>query len=272
MPSYLITGVSRGLGWEFLNQLSTDANNTVIGIVRNKPVTDKKIAEAFAERSNITILEADLTSYDDLKRASSDVATVTGGSLDYLIANGAYITPFDAYDGLGTLIDKPQQLSTEYHKMMDTNVLGNIYLFGVFIPLILKGKGRKVMTVTSGFGDIDWTNELDLDMNALYSISKAAVNMVTAKFNAQYKKDNVLFVSICPGFADVDHPQEPPNEAQQAKLQEMFATITKYSPSFKGPDSPALTVNTLLSVMDDCSIEKDDGGKVWSHFKNKRWL
>lgn len=93
--------------------------------------------------------------------------------------------------------------------MMDTNVLGNMYLFGIFTPMILKGQGRKVMTITSGFGDIDWTNELDLDMNALYSISKAAANMVTAKFNAQYKKDNVLFVSICPGFSDVDHNQEP---------------------------------------------------------------
>jgi NAD(P)-dependent dehydrogenase (short-subunit alcohol dehydrogenase family) len=93
--------------------------------------------------------------------------------------------------------------------MMDTNVLGNIHLYGLFMPLILKGESRKVVVVTSGLGDIDWTNELELELSSLYSISKAAMNMVTAKFNAQYKKDGVLFVSICPGLVDVDHQQEP---------------------------------------------------------------
>lgn len=52
----------------------------------------------------------------------------------------------------------------------------------------------------------------------------------------------------------------------------MFATFTKYSPNFKGPDTPELTIKTLLGLMNDCSIEKGDGGKVWSHFKNKQWL
>jgi hypothetical protein len=35
--------------------------------VRNKAATDKRVAEELSERSNITILEADLTNYDSLK-------------------------------------------------------------------------------------------------------------------------------------------------------------------------------------------------------------
>lgn len=38
-----------------------------MGIVRDKPRTDKKVAEELADRSNITILEADTTNYDQLK-------------------------------------------------------------------------------------------------------------------------------------------------------------------------------------------------------------
>ena len=50
------------------------------------------------------------------------------------------------------------------------------------------------------------------------SISKRAMNLVMAKFNAQYKKDGVLFLGICPGVVDVgninpadrtDHPPFP---------------------------------------------------------------
>jgi hypothetical protein len=47
-----------------MNQISNDASNTVIGIVRNKSETEKKVAEELSGRSNITILEADLSNRD----------------------------------------------------------------------------------------------------------------------------------------------------------------------------------------------------------------
>lgn len=53
--------------WEFLNQISSNPDNIVVGIVRNKSSTDKRVAEELSGRSNITILEADLTSYDAVK-------------------------------------------------------------------------------------------------------------------------------------------------------------------------------------------------------------
>jgi hypothetical protein len=47
--------------------LSSDPNNTVIGLVRNKPATEKRVATELSGRSNITILEGDVTKYDTLK-------------------------------------------------------------------------------------------------------------------------------------------------------------------------------------------------------------
>jgi NAD(P)-dependent dehydrogenase (short-subunit alcohol dehydrogenase family) len=88
---------------------------------------------------------------------------------------------------------------------MDTNVLANIHLYNLFMPQIMKGKVKKVVVITSGVADMDWTNEYELEVPSLYAMSKAAMNMVTAKFNAQYKKDGVLFLSICPGMVDVGH-------------------------------------------------------------------
>lgn len=88
---------------------------------------------------------------------------------------------------------------------MDTNVLSTIHLYNLFMPQILKGKVKKVISITSGMGDMDWVRDYDLETSALYGASKAALNMIVAKFSAQYKKDGVLFLSICPGMVEVGH-------------------------------------------------------------------
>lgn len=86
--------------------------------------------------------------------------------------------------------------------MLNINVIGQVHLFSVFMPLILKGKAKKVVSVTSGLADLDFTNEFEVFTGALYSISKAAANMAVAKFSAQYKDDGVLFISVAPGLVD----------------------------------------------------------------------
>jgi NAD(P)-dependent dehydrogenase (short-subunit alcohol dehydrogenase family) len=88
---------------------------------------------------------------------------------------------------------------------MDTNVLSTIHLYNLFLPQILKGKAKKVVSISSGMGDMDWVREYDIETSALYGASKAALNMIDAKFSAQYKKDGVLFLSICPGMVEVGH-------------------------------------------------------------------
>lgn len=87
MPSYVITGASKGLGvgsandqttagipiansskqWAFLEKISGNSSNNVIGIVRDKAATDKRVKEELGGRSNITILQADITDYAALK-------------------------------------------------------------------------------------------------------------------------------------------------------------------------------------------------------------
>jgi hypothetical protein len=46
----------------------------------------------------------------------------------------------------------------------------------------------------------------------------------------------------------------------------------KYSPTFKGPDTPPESIKAVLSVVEKSSIEKGDGGAYLSHFGNKRWI
>ncbi|KAF2805520.1 NAD(P)-binding protein [Mytilinidion resinicola] len=273
MATYVITGVSKGIGYEFLRQLSKDPSSTVIGIVRDKPTTVKKVSEDsdLKGRSNIHILEADVTNYDALKKAAADTAEITGGSIDYLIANAGYVSQFDGYDAIGVLGNKPKELEETLKELFNVNVVGNVHLYNLFMPLILKGKTKKVIAISSGMADLDFTNNFDLEAGSLYSISKAGINMVSAKFSAQYKKDGVLFLSICPGMVEVGHYNNMTPEQMQGagKTMEKFA---HYAPHFKGPATPEASVQDVRSVWEKASIENGDGGTYLSHFGNKQWL
>lgn len=90
-------------------------------------------------------------------------------------------------------------------KLFKINCMGNIHLYNAFIPLIQKGEAKKVVNISTGMADIDWINQYDIEVSPLYSMSKGAMNIVTAKFSAQYKKDGILFLGICPGMVDVGH-------------------------------------------------------------------
>lgn len=197
MPSYLVTGASRGLGYEFIRQFSLDSSNQVFGLVRNKPATDKKIAEDGLK--NITIIEADINDRKSLQAAKVQVEEVTGGSLDYLINNAAFLSRISAFNSLTDFVDEPEVLDNELWGNFNTNVVGVINTINTFLPLIQKSQVKKVISITSGFADADLTTDFDLYESAPYSISKAALNMASAKYAARHGKDGILFLAISPG-------------------------------------------------------------------------
>ncbi|KAL1605046.1 hypothetical protein SLS60_004589 [Paraconiothyrium brasiliense] len=273
MPSYVITGASRGIGWGFVQYLSEDPSNTVIGLVRNAPPTIERVKSELPDRNNIHILQADLNDNPAIKKAAAATASITGGSLDYLIGNAAYLALFDQFEAPGELLNRSshEEFTKEFHNFMDTNVLAQIYLYEAFLPLLLEGKTKKVLSISSGMGDLEINRDYDFDHAIFYSSSKAALNMVNVKFGAQYKKDGVLFLSMCPGMVDTgSFSNLGPKEG--AKLQEIIGKFQQYSPNFKGGYEPVEAVKKMLSTLDKLSIENGDQGKYLSHLGTKRWL
>ena len=61
--------------------------------------------------------------------------------------------------------------------LVKANVIGNIHLFNLTIPLVLRGEAKKVIAISTGMADVDLTAKFDLTDGVLYSISKAALNM-----------------------------------------------------------------------------------------------
>lgn len=85
------------------------------------------------------------------------------------------------------------------------NVVGNIHLFALFLPLVQKGTAKKVIAISTGMADDELISKFEVANGAPYSISKAGMNTAVAKFSAQYKKDGILFMSISPGLVDTGH-------------------------------------------------------------------
>jgi len=75
-------------------------------------------------------------------------------------------------------------------------------LLNVFMPLVLKGNVKKVATISTGLADQELALRYGLHEAAPYAISKSAMNMATVKFQAEYQKDDVLFLSLSPGIVN----------------------------------------------------------------------
>lgn len=96
-------------------------------------------------------------------------------------------------------------MEEEMLAVFKSNVIGNVNLFNLFMPLILKGQQKKVAFISSGHADLEFIRTSEIESNAPYSVNKAAGNIVVAKFGAEYAKQGVLFISISPGVVDTGH-------------------------------------------------------------------
>jgi NAD(P)-dependent dehydrogenase (short-subunit alcohol dehydrogenase family) len=96
----------------------------------------------------------------------------------------------------------PKKFDEDMLECFRTNVMGNVHLFTLYMPLVLKGTVKKVITLSTGMADMDMAREYKLVLSAPYSISKVAMNAVAVKFHAEYVDQGVLFLNICPGAVD----------------------------------------------------------------------
>ncbi|RMZ68685.1 short chain dehydrogenase [Pyrenophora seminiperda CCB06] len=267
-------GVSKGIGFEFMKQISSDAQNLVIGLVRDTQATEKKaVAEFGALRENIRLVQADLGSHASLKRAAETAAGIVGDAgVDVLVANAGLVSYFDGFKPIGDLAGKPDELEKCASELFQINVVGNVHLFHAFLPLLLKSntQTKRVITLTSGVADLDLTNDFDLDIGALYAASKAAMNMVIAKFSVQYKYQGVLFMGISPGVVEVGH-YDTVSEDEMKGMVAFVEKLKKYAPDFAGPISTEESVRRMREVWEKATIEKDAGAFV-SHLGNKKWV
>lgn len=200
MTSYAITGASKGIGREFVRQLAANPANTVLAIVRD--VKSSAISELASKHPNIHLITGDATDPNSILEAAKAVGIITAGKLDVLIHNSNAVDqdtmafsptqfPFDA-DTVQKTFDLP----------LRTAVYGGLWTTNAFLPLIEKGKAKKIIHISSGIADLNVIKTTGVSYAVPYSVAKAGMNVQVAKYAVELAPKRVSILALSPGWVD----------------------------------------------------------------------
>ena len=179
MKNVVITGTSRGIGYELV-QLYGTKNYNVICLTRDLSTTFNS--------KNISVLSTDLSSPESIKNAV-DFINDKFSSVDILINNA------------GQLINKPFNKTsfTDFESVYKVNVFGVAEL----IRLLLKSFNSAAHIVNiSSIGGIAGTSKFS-GLSA-YSSSKGALNILTEMLYEEFKESDITINTLALGAVQTE--------------------------------------------------------------------
>ncbi|KAK4225767.1 hypothetical protein QBC38DRAFT_530279 [Podospora fimiseda] len=192
--SVFVSGASMGIGKATAVRYAA-AGCSKIAIGARSPLEDVKkavmaaAAEAGHPEPTVVVLSLDVTSEESVKAASQVVAEAFGGSLDVLVANAGYNTPWRPID---------ESDPTEWWKTLDTNLLGLHLCSRSFIPLLLKSDTKLLLALSS-------IAALRVDCGAgAYAIAKVATCRFVEFADQEYHTKGLIAIAIQPGAVKTD--------------------------------------------------------------------
>jgi NAD(P)-dependent dehydrogenase (short-subunit alcohol dehydrogenase family) len=191
MKNIIITGTSRGIGYELALQFA-NAGHNVLAISRKTPQT-------LIENKNITCLSVDLSKESDLAAVESFLSQ-TWKKVDIIIHNA------------GSLVNKPfsQTTQQDFEDVYKVNVFGVANLTRICLPYLQKGS--HVVSISS-MGGIQGSSKFA--GLAAYSSSKGAVITLSELLSEEFKDQGIAFNVLALGAVNTEmlHEAFPGYEA-----------------------------------------------------------
>lgn len=184
MKNIIITGTSRGIGYELALEFAAAGHN-VLALSRKQP-------QALLENENISCLSIDLSLEEELQKVQQFIAS-TWKKVDVLIHNA------------GALLLKPfgEISAQEFEDIYKVNVFGVANLTRICIPYLQKGS--HVLTISS-MGGIQ--GSMKFAGLAAYSSSKGAVITLSELLAEEYKEKGIAFNVLALGAVQTEMLQE----------------------------------------------------------------
>ncbi len=184
MPTVLITGAGRGLGFEFAKQYAADGWK-VIATVR-KPEAGAKLA---ALGRSVEIHIADVTDRAAIARLAKDLK---GAPIDVLICNAGIYGP------KGQPFGKTDYATWE--QVMRVNVMAPMAVVEALVDNVAASGLKRIVMMSSGLGSITRNDGGD----PIYRSSKAALNQIAKTLSAELKERGIAVVAVSPGWVQTD--------------------------------------------------------------------
>jgi NAD(P)-dependent dehydrogenase (short-subunit alcohol dehydrogenase family) len=186
MATILITGANRGIGLA-LARILLEQGESVIALARQVSAGLSELTENYS--GALDILSCDVNHAEDLEQQASKLRT-SHRSID-VIVNNAAIMPEKGDESLLSLDLKL------VNRAFATNVVGPINVIRAFFPLLEKSEKPRIMNLSSGLGSIAERDDFGYYP---YSISKAALNMLTRSMAYEFTSKGFVTVAISPGW------------------------------------------------------------------------
>ena len=207
MKKVIITGTSRGIGFELAQQFAKN-NFQVLALSRNKkPLDDLQL-------KNITTLSVDVCKQEDIEKVSNFIQE-NWQEVDILIHNA------------GFLINRPFENLTknDFLRVYDVNVFGVAELTRICIPFLKKGS--HVVTISS-MGGIQ--GSLKFPGLAAYSSAKGAVITLSELLAEEYKNQEIAFNVLALGAVQTEMLAEAfPEHQASLEADEMANYIYNFA-------------------------------------------
>ena len=205
MKNVVITGTSRGIGYELV-QLYGSKNYNVICLTRD--------LSTISNSKNISVVSTDLSSPESIKNAV-DFINDKFSSVDILINNA------------GQLINKPFNKTsfTDFESVYKVNVFGVAEL----IRLLLKSFNSPANIINiSSIGGIAGSSKFS-GLSA-YSSSKGALNILTEMLYEEFKESDIIINTLALGAVQTEMLNNAfPGYKAPLSAKEMAEFILKFS-------------------------------------------
>ena len=180
MKNIIITGTSRGIGYELALQFA-NAGHQVLAISRKTP-------QSLLEHQNVTCLSVDLSDESQLDSVS-DFLSSTWKKIDAVVHNA------------GALLLKPfaETTQADFESIYKVNVFAVANLTRICLPYL--EKGSHVVTISS-IGGV--RGSLKFAGLAAYSSSKGAVITLTELLAEEYKEKGISFNVLALGSVQTE--------------------------------------------------------------------
>ena len=189
MPSALITGANRGLGFEFARQYLVDGWQ-VYAACRDPASASELRRLTETSDDKLRMLAMDVTDPASIHAAATEL---DGQAIDLLLNNAGVIGPQGQTIG-----------NIDYEawaEVLAINTMGPMRVSEAFVELVARSDRKLIVTLTSGMGSIaDNTSGGSI----LYRSSKAAVNMVMRSLAIDLAPRGITCVVVNPGWVRTD--------------------------------------------------------------------
>lgn len=199
MRRILITGSNRGIGLELVRHYLLQDDTLIFATCRNPSQANDLQSIATQHPNRVHIVQLDVIDQVSIEDSVATVSQFVDG-LDMLI-NNAGILPggVDARDkNIGTfgLLEADAMLN-----VFRVNSISPIIVTQAYADLLRNGTDARVINVSSDAGSITLRNK---GCDYSYPSSKAALNMMSRCLAGDLRTDDVIVISIHPGFIQTD--------------------------------------------------------------------